>query len=132
MSRVARGKVLGMRRTAQIDGDYRYWLDRHWGEDETSTSSLYLLMLNSSTADGLEDDPTIRRSAGALGSHENPVGPRNDEILVGCMDSFGDSFMVAALGADSFVVGCARNVYEIATVRNVGIKTWKKAKDGHP
>lgn len=145
-----------MRRTAHIDGDYRYSLNRHWGEDEASTNILHLLMLNPSTADGLEDDPTIRRCIGfarglgydglkvvnlfalrstdprGLRPHEDPIGPRNDEILTACMDFLGGSYMVAAWGAEPFAVERARKVHEMAAARNVSLKTWKRTKDGHP
>lgn len=47
-----------MRRTAMIDGDYRYRLDRIWNEEK---ARIAFVMLNPSTADGQADDPTIRR-----------------------------------------------------------------------
>ena len=40
------------------DGKYRYQLDRKWGPGEVM---LTFVMLNPSTADANEDDPTIRR-----------------------------------------------------------------------
>lgn len=42
------------------DGTYRYWLGRRWGDGE----SLAFVMLNPSTADADEDDPTIRKCVG--------------------------------------------------------------------
>ena len=45
------------------DGLFRYSLDRWWGQgafDERSGRAVWVL-LNPSTADGLEDDPTVRR-----------------------------------------------------------------------
>jgi hypothetical protein len=39
------------------DGQYRYWLSRRWG----GGSLLPFIMLNPSTADASENDPTIRR-----------------------------------------------------------------------
>lgn len=41
-------------------GSYRYWLKREWEEGEL----LAWVMLNPSTADATEDDPTIRRCIG--------------------------------------------------------------------
>jgi len=46
---------------AEIDGEYRYRLWRVW--DENLPTALFV-MLNPSTADGSEDDPTIRRCVG--------------------------------------------------------------------
>ncbi len=52
-----------MKRDAEISdcGRYRYSLTREW--DETKPAMLWV-MLNPSTADGKEDDPTIRRCIG--------------------------------------------------------------------
>lgn len=50
----------GIRRTARISGDglFRYHLGRYWEHGE---GILLFVMLNPSVADGLVDDPTIRR-----------------------------------------------------------------------
>lgn len=64
-----------MRRDAHIDGDYRYWLLRDWsGRPVTSafvsSGRAYVpfgvlwVMLNPSTADHDQDDPTIRKCIG--------------------------------------------------------------------
>lgn len=45
---------------AVIDGKYRYELTRAWADGPECT----FVMLNPSTADGHEDDPTIRRCVG--------------------------------------------------------------------
>lgn len=42
------------------DGTYRYWLGRRWDDGE----SLAFIMLNPSTADANDDDPTIRKCVG--------------------------------------------------------------------
>ena len=84
------------------DGRYRYQLTRFW---DPSVHGLAFVMLNPSTADGTEDDPTIRRcmrfarDLGFGGLHvvnlyafratkpadlwraEQPVGPENDDYL---------------------------------------------------
>lgn len=48
-----------MKSSARISncGKYRYWLERRWGK----TSPQVFIMLNPSTADANEDDPTITR-----------------------------------------------------------------------
>ena len=43
------------------DGLYRYWLIREWG---AADKTVCFIMLNPSTADATEDDPTIRRCIG--------------------------------------------------------------------
>jgi hypothetical protein len=95
--------MLEVTRSAKIseDGTYRYWLSRRWGKG----ASLPWIMLNPSTADHIQDDPTIRRviyfskRLGAPGAivlnlfalrtpdrheirrHPDPVGPKNDKWL---------------------------------------------------
>lgn len=91
----------GIRRTARISrcGAFRYQLGRCWGAEG---GVLLFVMLNPSTADGLVDDPTIRRCMGfaadggyggmevvnlfayraidprELAARGYPVGPEND------------------------------------------------------
>jgi hypothetical protein len=50
--------------TARLSGDgvYRYWLGREW--DDTERQPVTFVMLNPSTADATDDDPTIRRCIG--------------------------------------------------------------------
>lgn len=79
---------------------YRYLLARQWGPDDGTTACW--IMLNPSTADGLRDDPTLRRVVGyarawghasvlivnlygwratnpaVLRGVDDPVGPDND------------------------------------------------------
>ena len=50
-----------MTRDALIEGPYRYWLSRFW---DAGCGTCVWVMLNPSTADGQEDDPTIRRCVG--------------------------------------------------------------------
>lgn len=45
--------------------NYRYWLTREWGHPhDCDPNTLVWIMLNPSTADGLSDDPTIRKCIG--------------------------------------------------------------------
>lgn len=86
---------------AWLDGRYRYLLWRRWAEAD----SLLFIMLNPSTADAAQDDPTIRRCIGfarrwgfggvevvnlfawratlprELAKARDPVGPHNDRAI---------------------------------------------------
>jgi hypothetical protein len=52
-----------MSASISADGKYRYLLTRRWDPDERK-NDLVFCMLNPSTADSVEDDPTIRRCIG--------------------------------------------------------------------
>lgn len=98
-------------------GLYRYRLGRRWGQGTT----MLFVMLNPSTADGTEDDPTIRRCIGfakreghaaldvvnlfafratdprELTHAVDPVGPGNDAAIADAVQ--GAAVVVAAWGA---------------------------------
>lgn len=46
---------------ALIDNQFRYWLTRTWSDSGVPHSRICWIMLNPSTADDSQDDPTIRR-----------------------------------------------------------------------
>lgn len=131
------------------DGRYRYRLSRAWdnnllGEDATP---MVWVMLNPSTADDKDDDPTIRRCIGFaqrygyvlmhvinlyawrssdprdLGRVGDPVGPDNDDWIRRTLDG---ASVVAAWGAgaqrsrvEKFmeIVGPTRAVWCLGTTR---------------
>ena len=88
--------------SAVIKGDYRYVLTREW---DRNGPTLHIVMLNPSTADAEQDDPTVRACVdlakhlgyGAIDVRnlfayrsstpsdleqvEDPVGPQNDQYL---------------------------------------------------
>lgn len=100
------------------DTIYRYRLSRTWGSSGTHAT---WIMLTPSTADALEDDPTIRRCVAftkawgldglvvvnlfalratdprALARHRDPVGPANDQFIREALHPW--SVPVAAWGA---------------------------------
>jgi len=108
-----------MTSTAEISdcGLYRYSLTRRWSDGRR----MLFVMLNPSTADASQDDPTIRRCIGlakregcgslevvnlfafratdprALVKARDPVGPLNDHWIVGASDRA--EVIVAAWGA---------------------------------
>lgn len=94
--------------SAVIDptGTYRYALWRWWTDDQSDQRFINFVMLNPSTADGIEDDATIRkcmafsrawgfkrmgvtnlfalrsRDPHVLLEHKAPIGPQNDQTIV--------------------------------------------------
>ncbi|PJR13942.1 DUF1643 domain-containing protein [Sinorhizobium meliloti] len=133
-------------------GTYRYRLERDW---DATASKVAFLMLNPSTADHTEDDPTIRRCIGfakawgfggiivgnlfalrstypkALYSHPDPVGPDNDEHLVGiCQSSLR---IVCAWGTHGTLHGRDRVVYDRLELFDLrALKVTSKGHPGHP
>lgn len=112
-------------------GLYRYRLWRDW---DTHRDSLLWIMLNPSTADAAQDDPTIRRCVGfakqwgfgrievvnlfalrspspkALKGHRDPVGPRNDVIIHHACTTHNSDGIIAAWGSHGDILGRASDV----------------------
>lgn len=132
---------------AVIKGDYRYRLTRQWDVDGDVVT---FIMLNPSTADSLEDDPTIRRCVGfakrwgfgqldvvnlfalratdpkKLALHDDPIGPANIEFLRS-LDP--NSTLVAAWGANSVVDDWLKmHLFELPG----GLKCLGTTKKGYP
>ena len=130
------------------DGQYRYQLDRRW---EIQGPTLTFIMLNPSTANAYEDDPTIRRcvsfakrehfggirvfnlyayrtpSPAELWLSDNPVGMHNDYYL----HRQCTAHVLCAWGANA-------DVRRAAYVRRVIRRPWRHIKclgvngDGSP
>lgn len=124
--------------SAWIDGEYRYRLDRWWGDGPR----LGWIMLNPSTADGVHDDPTIRRCIGFakrcgydgivvvnlfarrctrpehLADPGDPVGPHNNEAILNM--GYYCPVVVAAWGAHPVARG---HVLSVASTMEAARRT---------
>ncbi|RTR33189.1 DUF1643 domain-containing protein [Shewanella canadensis] len=127
--------------------DYRYSLWRTWDEDKPYA---LFIGLNPSTADEVEDDPTIRRCVNfardwgygglcmanlfafratepnVMKSAPDPIGEANDTWLVQLADGAG--VVIAAWGNDGTFLGRSRTVLELID----GVKCLKLNKSGEP
>ena len=139
-----------MRRYANIDGPYRYWLERDWWERDTPRGAIDLLtfvMLNPSTADDEVDDPTIRRCIGfarregaqqlqvmnlyalratnpaELLTHPDPIGVGNDALLRGAARQHTRFKTVVAWGAHKMVTP-ERVAVMVDSARDAGTTLW--------
>ncbi len=147
-------KLIQRHATISPCGKYRYLLTREWADPllmPTRACSLAFIMLNPSTADGMVDDPTIRRCMnfarreGYYGIAvvnlfayratdpktvcfaKDPVGPNNDDYIKRCL-SYGD--VIAAWGSEVFARSRAREVQKM--LAGVAIKCLGMNKDGSP
>lgn len=149
--------------TAQIspDGVYRYTLGRRWNEpmpERLPVLDLWV-MLNPSTADATQDDPTIRRcvafsrSWGADGirvvnlfalratdpakllTQPDPIGPRNDEFirLAALATGVLGGRIITAWGGHSLAADRAEAVFELLWPQPVYcLGTTKTGAPRHP
>lgn len=129
------------------DREYRYQLRRCW---DVRKPILAFIMLNPSTADETDDDPTVRRCLGyaqdwgygallvgnlfalrtsdpaLLGEHDDPIGPKNDAWLAKIVEKADR--VVAAWGANGELVDRGREV----AGRFDDLYALGTTKDGHP
>jgi hypothetical protein len=142
-----------VRRAARISecGRYRYVLLRRWGEGP----AVVFVMLNPSTADAEQDDPTIRRCVGFARAwgydavrvlnlyayrSTNPaglakagvlaVGPRNDDYLL--RHARSGAPMVAAWGAHRMARDRAATVTRRLGLRWLALGTTRDGSPRHP
>ena len=133
-------------------GTYRYLLTREW--DSTKPTCVFI-MLNPSTADATEDDPTIRRCIGyarreGCGSLKvvnimafratNPrnlpkdhkaLGPKNSEYLHRVTEQ-ADGPIIAAWGGNKAATRYVPNLLKAFEARGIKLQCLKKTKDGSP
>lgn len=135
------------------DGLYRYSLHRAWGDGPMVT----WVMLNPSTADATQDDPTIRRCIGFTKSWgynvmhvvnlyayrstdpkrllevDDPVGPDNPRLLRAVVGN--SALVVAAWGAFAAKVAWERSRLSIESFchdKGVPLRCLGTTKDGAP
>jgi hypothetical protein len=132
-------------------GTYRYWLTRTWDDDKPV---LCWVMLNPSTADAEQDDPTIRKCIGfarrwgyggicvvnlfALRATDPKQLPKHYPIDRALVESNNlaistaarGRMVVAAWGAKGCWWGRDREV--LALLRGQAVHCLKVTKDGHP
>lgn len=146
----------GMLATAVMDRSrtYRYLLTRIW---DTSRPVMTVVMLNPSTADHRQNDPTITRLAGrngfarrfgmggiavvnlfafratkpqALGEAADPVGPHNDVFIRQAASTAG--LVVAAWGGERRAVDRASIVTRSLTAAGVRLHSLGVTSTGQP
>lgn len=134
-------------------GVYRYDLTRRWGDGRLAL----WVMLNPSTADAQQDDPTIRRCRGfsaawgcgglvvvnlfayratspaALAGAANPIGPDNPRTIREWLGHRDVDRVVAAWGASWLRAGHARlHVERWAIDTGRDVMCLGRTKAGHP
>lgn len=132
-------------------GTYRYRLERIW---EPDLPLVVWIMLNPSTANATEDDPTIRRCMGyarawgrggivvvnlfayratdprAMRAAADPVGPENDAHLLAAVCS--KPLVVAAWGNGGTYRNRGRAVHELIRGAGVPLHCLTVSKTGQP
>ncbi|MDW9823680.1 DUF1643 domain-containing protein [Sinorhizobium meliloti] len=133
-------------------GAYRYRLERQWDGEKPNVA---FLMLNPSTADASQDDPTIRRCIGfarywgfgglivgnlfalrstapkALYDHPDPIGPDNDQHILAIAKSARK--IVCAWGTHGALHDRGRQVAErLEFLDLVALKVTADGQPGHP
>ncbi|WP_173921715.1 DUF1643 domain-containing protein [Agromyces sp. Marseille-P2726] len=129
--------------TADIRGDYRYTLTRVW---DAALPTITFVLLNPSTADAEQLDPTLRRCVGfaeregyggmvianlyafrtkspkVMMAATDPVGPENDRVLGNVT-----GIVVAGWGTNADPARVAQAVALLPPLNALGV-----TKDGHP
>ena len=136
-------------------GTYRYWLKRD-AECSPDRGTALFCMLNPSTADATQDDPTIRRLRGyakawranglivvnlyalrstdprALKTHADPVGPLNDYWMRTLVRECGDVLCAWGKNADRSRVRDALKLFSQEGARLFALDFSKDGTPKHP
>lgn len=140
-------KVNDMYKDAYIHGDYRYWLSRYWDDNKNVVG---WIMLNPSTADHREDDPTIWRCinfskswgyGGILVVNLFAYRSSSPKNLLNCKDPIGNEndyyiktstkhckIVIAAWGCSGDYKGRDKEVIKMFP----DLMCLSKTKNGHP
>ena len=145
-------------RGAEIS-ECRTWRYRLWRVWDADKPALMFIMLNPSTADEQEDDPTIRRCVGfakawgfggisvcnlfafratdpaELRDAADPVGPENDRILLEVATSGAVGLVLAAwgnYGGLNYRSGAVREMLRANGVKLMALSITKAKEPGHP
>lgn len=137
-------------------GRFRYHLSRQW--DDT-LKPLPFIMLNPSTADAHEDDPTIRKCIGFanrlgfggievfnlyafratqpkdLRAHGYLVGDENDSIITGRLQELGmldGGYVICAWGANARNLSRPKSVISHLSLAGVRLRALRLLADGTP
>lgn len=152
---MAQNELVGsVERWAEIsnDGQYRYLLGRRW---DSTLPECTFVMLNPSTADAKQDDPTIRRCINFAKSFgcgsllvgnlyafratdprdlfraDDPVGgERNEDVLIGLLA--GSEIVIAAWGAHARQSRIAEVLKLPGAERMEALATTKAGAPRHP
>jgi hypothetical protein len=135
-------------------GIYRYWLERQWAD----AAPLVFVMLNPSTADAKEDDPTIRRCMGfakregaggivvvnlfalratdpkEIGRSDDPIGPANSVAIGNAMllSRAHKKPMICAWGASKNAAAQAKSLKRRAADFDADLVCLGRTKSGAP
>lgn len=140
-----------MMRTAEFSGPYRYTLSVVWGDD---TNMVNFLMLNPSTADEVQNDPTVercQRRAIAWGfgglvvtnlfalrstdpkmlyKHDDPVGPLNNDRIIQVAKS--SRMVLCAWGNHGEFMGRGDTVMKMLFEHNLPLKCLAVTRSKQP
>lgn len=132
-------------------GTYRYLLQRSW---DVQLQAVCFIMLNPSTADATQDDPTIRRCLGfaqrlgfgqlevvnlfalratqpaALKIHTDPIGAENDEQIIAAAKVC--HMTICAWGVHGSLNGRNGIVLKMLRSNNIQPCALRLSKHGHP
>lgn len=146
------GKVWKSEASVSPCGKYRWSQERQWGP--RFSPLVNFIMLNPSTADAEQDDPTVRgciqrakrwdygrlvvtnlfawraTDPSALSKVEDPIGPSNDLVILN--EAQRANVVVCAWGTKGGLQGRNERVLKMLREADVALFRLRLTKDGHP